>query len=68
MKVTMAILQTTGTATFEVDAKNLSEAREKLREGDGQLLHRKIETFLYNFETLKELPQEEPDEPVPKTT
>jgi hypothetical protein len=62
MKVKMAILQTTGTAEFEIDAKDLNEAHEKLRKGEGLLVKRTIETFLYNFDTLEELPQEESED------
>jgi len=55
MIVRMAILSTTGTALFEVDAPNLDEAREKLRKGDAQLLEQGIDRILYNFETLEEV-------------
>jgi len=55
MIVKMAILSTTGTALFEVDAPNIEEAREKLRKGDAVLLEQGIERILYNFETLEEV-------------
>lgn len=58
MRVEVPILTAHGASTYEVDAKNETEAREKIQRGEAKFLATQILHYKLNFDALREVPSD----------
>jgi len=61
MRVEVPILTAHGAATYEVDAKNQTEAREKIQRGEARFLTTQIVHYKLNFDAIREVPRPDVD-------
>lgn len=55
MRVQVPILTAHGMAEYEVDAKNINEARSKVMAGEGTHVETKVVHYKLNFDAIREV-------------